>query len=87
MGQRIIACAAAETAGSSASAWQLVAAVERAGHPRLGDDAGSLAGIAAAGVPVSEAWACPADVAIDFSLPGATKAGVTEKALRLADAY
>jgi 4-hydroxy-tetrahydrodipicolinate reductase len=71
MGQRIIACAAAETAGSSAPIWQLVAAVERAGHPRLGDDAGSLAGIAAAGVPVSETWTCSADVAIDFSLPGA----------------
>ncbi len=71
MGQRIIACAAAEIAGSSTPAWQLVAAVERVGHPRLGDDAGSLAGIAAAGVPVSETWTCPADVAIDFSLPGA----------------
>jgi 4-hydroxy-tetrahydrodipicolinate reductase len=70
MGQRIIACAAAETVGSS-PAWQLVAAVERAGHPRQGDDAGSLAGITAAGVTVSDSWTCPADVAIDFSLPGA----------------
>ncbi|MFM8803096.1 MAG: 4-hydroxy-tetrahydrodipicolinate reductase, partial [Planctomycetia bacterium] len=70
MGQRIIACAAAESAGSG-PAWQLVAAIERAGHPRQGDDAGSLAGIAAAGVSVSERWSCPADVAIDFSLPGA----------------
>ena len=81
MGQRIIACAAAEAAGSSASAWQLVAAVERAGHPRLGDDAGSLAGIAAAGVPVSETWTCPADVAIDFSLPGAV-AGIASACVR-----
>jgi 4-hydroxy-tetrahydrodipicolinate reductase len=70
MGQRIIACAAAESAGS-VPAWRLVAALERAGHPRLGDDAGSLSGIAAAGVPVTETWSCPADVAIDFSLPGA----------------
>ena len=81
MGQRIIACAAAATAGSSAPDWQLVAAVERAGHPRLGDDAGSLAGIAAAGVPVSETWTCPADVAIDFSLPGAV-AGIASVCVR-----
>ncbi|NCY01942.1 MAG: 4-hydroxy-tetrahydrodipicolinate reductase [Planctomycetia bacterium] len=71
MGQRIIACAAAETAGSGAAAWQLVAAVERSGHPRLGEDAGAIAGIAPAGVPVAAEWTCPADVAIDFSLPGA----------------
>ena len=81
MGQRIIACAAAETAGSSAPAWQLVAAVERAGHPRLGDDAGAIAGITAAGVPVSETWTCPADVAIDFSLPGAV-AGIASACVR-----
>jgi 4-hydroxy-tetrahydrodipicolinate reductase len=67
MGQRIIACAV----GDAASQWRLVAAVERAGHPRLGSDAGTLAGIAASGIAVGESWNCPADVAIDFSLPGA----------------
>lgn len=63
MGQRVIACAAGE--------WTLVAAVERAGHPRAGADAGVLAGIPAAGVAVADSWACPADAVIDFSLPEA----------------
>jgi len=66
MGQRVIACAASDT-----TPWQLVAAIERAGHPRLGADAGALAGLAPAGVTVGDAWQCPADVAIDFSLPEA----------------
>ena len=70
MGQRIIACAAEPTA-SGAAAWKLVAAIERPGHPRQGIDAGTLAGIAPAGVAVAPEWNCPADVAIDFSLPGA----------------
>jgi len=71
MGQRIIACAAADSAGPLSAGWQLVAALERAEHPRLGVDASTLAGVATAGVVVSDAWTCPADVAIDFSLPGA----------------
>ena len=69
MGQRIIACAGAEPAR-----WMLVAAVDRAGHPRAGSDAGTLAGVAAAGVAISDGWTCPADVVIDFSLPGAVAA-------------
>ncbi|MFM9025246.1 MAG: 4-hydroxy-tetrahydrodipicolinate reductase, partial [Planctomycetaceae bacterium] len=63
MGQRVIACAAAD--------WTLVAAVERPGHPRAGADAAALAGLPAAGVAVADAWTCPADVVIDFSLPEA----------------
>ena len=66
IGQRVIACAAAD--GQS---WRLVAAIERSGHPRAGVDAGGLAGLAPAGVMVSDAWSCPADVVIDFSLPEA----------------
>ncbi|MFN9271606.1 MAG: 4-hydroxy-tetrahydrodipicolinate reductase [Planctomycetia bacterium] len=66
MGQRVVACAASDT-----PPWKLVAAIERAGHPRSGADAGVLAGIPAAGVTVSDAWTCPADVVIDFSLPEA----------------
>jgi Cu(I)/Ag(I) efflux system membrane protein CusA/SilA len=42
MGQRIIACAAAEP-----EQWKLVAAIDRAGHPLAGSDAGTLAGVAA----------------------------------------
>ena len=66
MGQRVIAGALAEP-----TSWQLVAAVERTGHPRCGVDAGGLAGCPAVGVAVSDAWTCPTDVVIDFSLPEA----------------
>ena len=75
MGQRIIACAAADTVP-----WHLVAAIERAGHPKLGIDAGTLAGSGEAGVVISEAWSCPADVVIDFSLPEAVPS-IVEKCL------
>ena len=68
MGQRIVACAAAD-----ATPWSLVAAIERPGHPRAGSDAGVLAGIPAAGVPVAATWDCLADVVIDFSLPEAVR--------------
>lgn len=66
MGCRVIAGAIAEP-----RRWQIVAAVERAGHPRIGDDAGVLAGCPAAGIAVADGWTCPADVVIDFSLPEA----------------
>ena len=66
MGQRVVACAAADT-----PPWRLVAAVERAGHPRAGSDAGVLAGCGAAGVAIADDWDAAADVAIDFSLPEA----------------
>ncbi len=66
MGQRVVACAAAD-----APPWRLVAAVERAGHPRAGADAGTLAGIGPAGVAIAAAWDVPADGVIDFSLPEA----------------
>ena len=66
MGQRIVACAAADTVP-----WKLVAAIERAGHPKIGVDAGVLAGIGEAAVAISPSWSCPADVVIDFSLPEA----------------
>jgi len=72
MGQRIIACAASEP-----ERWKLVAATERTGHPRIGTDAGLLAGLPAAGVAVGDGWSCPADVVIDFSLPGAV-AGIAQ---------
>ena len=68
MGCRVTACAAADT-----TPWKLVAAIERPGHPRAGDDAGSLAGLPASGVAVGDAWDCPADVVIDFSLPEAVR--------------
>ena len=66
MGQRVVAGALA-----APEQWQVVAAVERAGHPRSGADAGVLAGCPAAGVTIAESWEVPSDVVIDFSLPEA----------------
>lgn len=68
MGRRVVACAAeADAVGR----WQLVAAIERVGHPDLGADAATLAGLPAAGVAITSGWDDPADVVIDFSLPEA----------------
>jgi 4-hydroxy-tetrahydrodipicolinate reductase len=64
MGQRIVACAASDDVP-----WTLAAAIERAGHPRQGADAGVLAGLPAAGVTIGPEWDAPADVVIDFSWP------------------
>ncbi|MBU6277466.1 MAG: 4-hydroxy-tetrahydrodipicolinate reductase [Planctomycetes bacterium] len=69
MGRRIVACAAGEPA-----VWKIVGALEAAGHPRTGDDAGTLAGVPALGVAIGDSWTGPADVVIDFSLPGAVAA-------------
>lgn len=53
---------------------RLAAALERAGHPHLGEDAGPLAGIAPVGVVLSHALPdnVKIDVLIDFSLPPAS---------------
>jgi len=67
MGQRLIAL------GSQDERFQLVAAIESKNHPRLGTDAGSLAGIGDLGVPVAAGWEA-ADVVIDFSVPEACAA-------------
>ena len=66
MGQRIVACAVAER-----GRWQLVAALDAAGHPKSGQDVGQLAGVGEVGVVVADTWDVPSDVVIDFSLPGA----------------
>jgi 4-hydroxy-tetrahydrodipicolinate reductase len=51
---------------------RLVAAVEAPGHPALGRDAGELAGLAAAGIPLVDRYAPPADsVTLDFTAPAA----------------
>src|SRR5690349_10665205 len=69
MGTRIVALAR-ETPGV-----QVVAAVEAAGHPRLGADAGELAGVGASGVLLASdaAAALTRDrVLIEFSIPEAS---------------
>jgi len=55
-------------------ALRLASAVDRAGHPRLGEDAGTLSGTGPLGVPLSSELDQPADVAIDFSMPAASVA-------------
>ena len=68
MGQRLIALASADPE------LELVAALEHAAHPRLGADAGAIAGVANLGVPLATTLSVPVDVAIDFSVPKATGA-------------
>lgn len=65
MGQRLVAL------GSADPALEIVAALERTGHPRLGEDAGAIAGAGALGVPLSDDWTGQVDVVIDFSVPTA----------------
>jgi 4-hydroxy-tetrahydrodipicolinate reductase len=68
MGTRLVQLIAAE------SGLRLAAALERDGHPRLGEDAGPLVGVAPLGVALSRG--VPAgvvvDVLVDFSTPPAT---------------
>jgi 4-hydroxy-tetrahydrodipicolinate reductase len=55
-------------------ALSLGAALDRADHPRLGEDVGPLAGLGPLGVPLSATLDRPVDVMIDFSLPAGTLA-------------
>jgi|GEM_PF-12241 len=66
MGLRLIALAAAD------SGLELTAALEVAGHPRLGKDAGNIAGVGTIGVPLTAELVKNIDVLIDFSSPKGT---------------
>jgi 4-hydroxy-tetrahydrodipicolinate reductase len=68
MGQRLVALASADPE------FKLVAALEHASHPRLGADAGPIAGVAALGVPLASTTTAALDVIIDFSIPQAAAA-------------
>jgi len=69
MGRRLIAL------GTQDPDIELVAAVDAAGHDHQGDDAGTLAGIGALGLPITDALPpSGADVVIDFSHPAAAEA-------------
>ncbi|HKK00633.1 MAG TPA: 4-hydroxy-tetrahydrodipicolinate reductase [Desulfuromonadales bacterium] len=73
MGGRII------TAICEAEGTVLAGAVERPGHPQVGQDAGSLAGVGPLGVAISdslEAALKDADVLIDFTFPEVTLANL-----------
>lgn len=65
MGQRLVALAAADEGLS------VVAALEAAGHPRLGEDAGVVAGVGSLGVPLAAGLDVETDVVVDFALPEA----------------
>jgi 4-hydroxy-tetrahydrodipicolinate reductase len=68
MGQRLVALAAASTD------MRLAGAIESRDHPRLGDDAGVVAGVGPLGVPLTPVLSAAADVVIDFSVPEAVPA-------------
>jgi 4-hydroxy-tetrahydrodipicolinate reductase len=57
---------------------KLVAAIEHAGHTKLGTDAGTLAGVGALGVPLAATLTAAAEVVVDFSVPTATRAILAE---------
>jgi len=63
MGKRLVAI------GMSDPELQLVAAIEHSKHPDLGRDAGAVAGVAEAAVPLTSSLDFTADAVIDFSLP------------------
>jgi 4-hydroxy-tetrahydrodipicolinate reductase len=63
MGQRLVAL------GSSDAELQIVAAVDSPNHPRLGQDAGVIAGVSTIGVPLGGRLDVTPDVVIDFSVP------------------
>ena len=67
MGRRVIALAATN------ADFQVVTALEKPGHPQLGQDAGLVAGVGSLGVPITSDWpeASRPQVMIDFSVPEA----------------
>lgn len=66
MGQRVIALAHQD------SQLTVAAALESASHPRIGHDAGELAGLGKIGVPIESELRDRVDVVIDFSTPAGT---------------
>jgi len=67
MGQRLIALASAD------KELRVAAAIESPRHPKLGQDAGLLAGVGPLGVPLSTELPEKIDVAVDFSVPAAAE--------------
>ncbi len=63
MGQRLVALA------SQDNQFAVTAALEADSHPRIGDDAGLVAGVEAIGIALAPQFDAAADVVIDFSLP------------------
>jgi len=70
MGQRVTALACADPR------FEVVAALESANHPALGQDAGLVAGVGPIDLPLGVVGESDADVVIDFSVPDAAIAVV-----------
>lgn len=68
MGQRLVALA------SSDRDLKLVAAIDAPHNPRIGQDAGLLAGVGELGVPLADRLTTAVDVVIDFSSPAGAMA-------------
>ena len=68
----MIALAAAD------SELQVVAALEYAGHPAIGEDAGQIAGAGAIGVPLAATLTCDADAVIEYHEPSRGARAVPE---------
>ena len=80
MGKRLIALAAAD------AALTVAAAIDSDKHPRLGDDAGIIAGVDRLDVPLSSGLDVDVDAVVDFSLPAGTESALAiclEKGLPL----
>ncbi len=71
MGQRLVAL------GHADEGLVIAAALEHSGCPKLGEDAGLVAGIGEIGVPLTHELATEVDAVIDFSIP-ASAVSVTE---------
>jgi 4-hydroxy-tetrahydrodipicolinate reductase len=67
MGRRLVAL------GTEDENLQITAALDAPGHPDLGADAGTLAGIGEIGVPVTSDLPGEVDALIDFSIPEGTE--------------
>jgi 4-hydroxy-tetrahydrodipicolinate reductase len=72
MGQRLIALAHLDRE------FTVAAAVDAPAHPRLGQDAGVIAGVGTIGVPLKTNLDVPVDVVIDFSVPAGVQAIVAK---------
>jgi 4-hydroxy-tetrahydrodipicolinate reductase len=68
MGQRLVALGIADPD------LEIAAALEAPLHPRIGQDAGTIAGVGEIGVPLAAALSKPVDVVIDFSVPAGSLA-------------
>jgi len=68
MGQRLIAL------GSQDEEVKLTAAIESSSHPKVGQDAGLVAGIGELGLSFSPEWGEGTEAVIDFSVPAGAEA-------------